>query len=439
MNPIAINKRALGSHSVIERYLTRHRLYPPQLEDEPSVDLGLAVVIPCYAEPAIDATLESLAACTLPDCAVEIIVVINSPEAGSPEVHAANQRSRSEVEKWNHNFAAGPLRYRVLNFPSLPSRHAGVGLARKLGMDEAVARFARTPAANGFIVSLDADCTVDSAYLQAIVNHFTKHPACPGASIYFEHRLEQAENPIWRRAIANYELHLRYYVAGMRMAEFPYAFHTVGSAMAFRAETYARQGGMNRRKAGEDFYFIQKLAALGGYANIVSTTVYPAVRSSDRVPFGTGPALRRASNSSTGLQTYPVQVFFDLQVFCQAVAKLPADRLNVDITDCSPALRKFLAEHDFDRRQQEIRCNVSSTDSFRKRIFQWFNAFQFMKFANFARKNFYASTDVVDAAAELLAHLDPQGSAPIDGEALLEHYRAVDRAAGAGFSRSEIG
>ena len=93
-------------------------------------------------------------------------------------------------------------------------------------------RFARTPAANGCIVSLDADCTVDSAYLQAIVNHFTKHPVSPGASIYFEHLLEQVENPVWRRAIVNYELHLRYYVAGMRMAGFPYAFHTVGSAMA---------------------------------------------------------------------------------------------------------------------------------------------------------------------------------------------------------------
>ena len=121
------------------------------------------------------------------------------------------------------------------------------------------------------------------------------------------------------------------------------------------------------------------------------------------------------------------------------MAKLPADKLSVDITDCSPALRKFLAQHDFDRRQQEIRCNVSSTDSFRKRIFQWFNAFRFMKFANFARKNFYASTDVVGAAAELLAHLDPQGSVPIDGEVLLKHYRAVDRAAGSGCSGSEIG
>ena len=439
MNSIAIDKRALDSRFAIERYLTRHRLYPPQLDDEPPADLGLAVVIPCYAEPAIGATLESLAACTLPDCAVEVIVVINSPEAVSPEARAANQHSRSEVEEWNQNFADSPIRYRVLDFPSLPERHAGVGLARKLGMDEAVARFARTPSANGFIVSLDADCTVGPAYLQAIVNHFTNHPACPGASIYFEHLLEQAEDPAWRRAIADYELHLRYYVAGMRMAEFPYAFHAVGSAMAFRADTYARQGGMNRRKGGEDFYFIQKLAALGGYANIVSTTVYPAVRSSDRVPFGTGPALRQASNSSTGLQTYPVQVFFDLQVFCQAVVKLPADRLNVDITDCSPALRKFLAQHHFDRRQQEIRRNVSSTDSFRRRMFRWFNAFRFMKFANFARENFYAPTDVADAAAELLARLDPQGNVPIDGEALLERYRAMDRAAGAGFSGPEIG
>ena len=439
MNSIAIDKPATESRLAIKRYLSRHRLYPAQLADEPSANLGLAVVIPCYAEPAVGATLESLAACTLPDCAVEVIVVINNSKTAPVNVRAANEHSRNEVEEWNLRSTDGPIRYRALDYPSLPPRHAGVGLARKLGMDEAVARFALTPRANGVIASLDADCVVRPDYLQALIKHFADNPACPGASIYFEHRLEQAEDASWRRAIAEYELHLRYYVAGMRMAGFPYAFHTVGSAMAVRAESYARQGGMNRRKGAEDFYFIQKLAALGGYAAIVDTTVYPAVRRSDRVPFGTGPALTRATESATGFHTYPVQVFLDLQAFCRAIATVPDGSLDVDASACSPALREFLAQHHFEQRLQEIRRNVSSTGSFHKRIFRWFNAFRFMKFANFAREKFYAPAAVATVAAELLNLLEPQGSVSTDVETLLERYRAVDRAAEAGFSGSEIG
>ena len=439
MNLNATDKPATKSRLAIERYLSRHRLYPAQLADEPSANLGLTVVIPCYAEPAVGATLESLAACTSPDCAVEVIVVINSPESAPPNVRDINQHSRNEVEEWNRCSTDGPIRYRALDYPSLPPRHAGVGLARKLGMDEAVARFARTPGANGVIASLDADCLVRPDYLQALTKHFADDPACPGASVYFEHRLEQAEDANWRRAMAEYELHLRYYVAGMRMAGFPYAFHTVGSAMTVRAESYARQGGMNRRKGGEDFYFIQKLAALGGFSAIVSTTVYPAVRRSDRVPFGTGPALMQATESATEFQTYPLQVFFDLQEFCRAVASVQDGSLDVDTTVCSLALREFLAQHHFEQRLQEIRRNVSSTDSFHKRVFRWFNAFRFMKFANFAREYFYAPVAVTTAGADLLNHLQHQGNVPTDVETLLECYRAVDRAAGTGFCGSEIG
>jgi hypothetical protein len=48
---------------------------------------------------------------------------------------------------------------------------------------------------------------------------------------------------------------------------FSYAYHTVGSAMAVKAYQYVKVGGMNRRQAGEDFYFIQKLVHSGNFIN----------------------------------------------------------------------------------------------------------------------------------------------------------------------------
>ena len=67
-----------------------------------------------------------------------------------------------------------------------------------------------------------------------------------------------------QRAIDRYELFLRHYVLGLKLAGSPYAFHTVGSAMACTADAYVRRGGMNTRAAGEDFYFLQHLSRTVG-------------------------------------------------------------------------------------------------------------------------------------------------------------------------------
>ena len=55
--------------------------------------------------------------------------------------------------------------------------------------------------------------------------------------------------------------------------------------MAVKALPYVKAGGMNRRQAGEDFYFIQKLVPSGGYFSLNSTTVYPSPRASDQGSF----------------------------------------------------------------------------------------------------------------------------------------------------------
>src|SRR5213594_3575687 len=94
-------------------------------------------------------------------------------------------------------------------------------------------------------------------------------------------------DPKVAEAIAAYELHLRYYVRALRYAGFPYAHHTIGSCMAVRADVYKKQGGMNKRQAGEDFYFLQKIIPLGHFTDLTETKVIPSSRPSDRVPFGT--------------------------------------------------------------------------------------------------------------------------------------------------------
>ena len=75
-----------------------------------------------------------------------------------------------------------------------------------------------------------------------------------------------------------------------------------------------RQGGMNKRQAGEDFYFLHKIIPLGHFGEINTTRVIPSPRPSDRVPFGTGRAVRDYL-ATHKFETYPLEAFRDLKQF----------------------------------------------------------------------------------------------------------------------------
>lgn len=420
---VAIERR----RETIRRYLARRQLYPFQVSAEPSPDLGLAVVIPCFDEPDVRRTLDSLAECDPPGCDVEILVVINAPEGSDQSVVENNARALAQVMDSADQTALDWLRFHGLQHIELPASDAGVGLARKIGMDEAAGRIGQTFDCDGVIISLDADCRVARNFLVEVRDEFCAHHDCPGVSIYFEHPLKKNGGPMIE-AMQLYELHLRYYVAGQRWARFPYAFHTIGSAMACRASIYAGQGGMNRRRGGEDFYFIQKLIALGGYRALTGTTVYPDSRTSDRVPFGTGTALRNALGRQVPMDTFAPAVFRDLKCFCRAIMETEPAAARDAVRGLPLPIRRFLENCEFSSRLREIERNIASRSAFRKRVFRWFNAFRFLKFAQYSSRHFYPRIPVAEAAGQLARSAglieSPEG---LDPASMLSHYRQLDR------------
>ncbi len=75
---------------------------------------------------------------------------------------------------------------------------------------------------------------------------------------------------------------------------------------------------MNRRQAGEDFYFIQKLVPAGGYFNLNLTTVFPSPRISSRVPFGTGVTISRMAEAGDDIfLSYNFKAFMELKTLLQ--------------------------------------------------------------------------------------------------------------------------
>ena len=386
-------------------YLRKHQLVPLRIAAPPASDLGLIVVIPCYDEPDLIGTLESLWACVRPGCGVEVIVVVNASDGDGPDVHERNLRTIAQATEWIAGHRDASLAFHVCSFPGLPARHAGVGLARKLGMDGAVARFAAAGRSDGVIACLDADCGCDPDYLRAIARHFGAHPKTPGCSIYFEHPLDSVSGPDVRTAIANYELHLRCYVHGLRFARSPYAHYTVGSCMAVRSAVYEEQGGMNRRKAGEDFYFLQKVMRLGGFTQLSETRVIPAPRVSTRVPFGTGRTMKGLLDNGDGtFLTYAPEVFRDLGALLSLIEPFsdPEQGSEQRIAALAPTVVGFLQDQGFAERLAEMRAKTASIRTFAKRFHQWFNAIRTLKFIHYATAHAYPKVPVEQTAATLL-------------------------------------
>jgi len=389
-------------------------------------DLGLVIVIPCLNELDLIESLNSLWQCQRPSCAVEIVVVVNSSAESRDEIRLQNRKTLEEARAWAVGHCDSHFSLHLVHFPDLPPKQAGVGLARKIGMDEAVRRFDDIGRPGGIIVCFDADCRCQRNYLGSIERHFLKNPRSPGCSIYFEHPLSGAQAD---EGIAGYELHLRYYVQALRFAGFPYAHHTIGSCMAVRADAYTKQGGMNKRQAGEDFYFLQKIIPLGHFSDLTETAVFPSPRSSDRVPFGTGKAVRDYLTERQSW-TYPLQAFLDLKDFFDLLSSLGrlGDGLSARLVDSAPeSIRSFLKSQDFDRAMREIHENTATEAAFRKRFFHWFNGFQVMKFIHHARDQFYGKKSVTDEARKLLELKGEKQAADASVLNLLQTYRELDR------------
>lgn len=406
-------------------YLEKHRFCEGQIDAPMSGDVNIIIVIPCYNEPNILKALFSLHECGNTVCSVEIIVVINSGENDDNEISKQNQRTIEDVHGWGKKYNRDKLILHVIHQKGLPKKHAGVGLARKIGMDEAVARFDAIKNDNGIIVCLDADCIVEKNYLEEIEKHFLKHPKTTGCSVYYEHPIEGSEfDKKVYTGIINYELFLRYYNRALHFCHFPYAFHTIGSCMAVRSSIYQKQGGMNRRKAGEDFYFLHKIFPLRKFTELNTTRVIPSSRESNRVPFGTGSAVKKFMLSGTNdYMAYNIQTFIDLKMFFDAVSTL----FCADIDTFSLPVKFFLAENDFETKLSELRQHTNSEKSFVKRFFNWFDGFMVLKFVHYARDHHYAQMEIGDAAAKLASLCGKKFQENISKKELLLEYRKWER------------
>ena len=417
--------------ALLEHYLDKH--FPEyRISTPPAEELNHIVVIPAYLEKDyLFRTLDSLRACEAPSGKVEVIVVFNTSETAPPSVLEEQKKCSEALREYNRQQGLSWLQFHPLEAWNLRKKHFGAGMARKAGLDEALRRYYRINRYDGIITCLDADSPVAPNYFKAIEQWYN-HPEHQGAIIYFEHPIEGSDYPqeVYE-AIILYELHLRYYLKALRNTGFPYAAHTIGSCMTFKAMKYVQAGGMPRKQAGEDFYFLQKLIPLGGFGTITDTTVYPSPRPSDRVIFGTGASIRQHLDGSKKLgTTYNPEAFNDLKNFFSRIGALRAitpDRFEAWAYNLTGPLRSFLLNNNFKEDLSIIQANSNSEKSFLKRFYASFNAFRIVKYLNYAHDHFYAKTDIFDAAYSLLEEAEVDLSDILDERELLLKYRELEK------------
>lgn len=328
----------------IRKYLDQHAepeaSYMHALADRGDT-YAAVVVIPAYAENAsLLETLSSIPACHAGR--VLVIVVVNERDDSPTWAKTANEIVLDQLHNhpdWNKqpwlplgpgtSMTRGVLHDLVLIDRTgaerqLPRRQ-GVGLARKIGADAALALWSHGATDSPWIHCTDADVALPNDYfdrLRSIV-----HADDVAAALYdFTHTPD--DNSADRAAIHEYELYLRYYVLGLRSAGSPYGFHTIGSTIAVHANAYASVRGFPKREAAEDFHLLSKLAKVGRVVPLRGKAIVLSGRESERVPFGTGRAMiqsRARAGSHRELDVYDPRCFRWLEVWLSAQPTLGDD------------------------------------------------------------------------------------------------------------------
>ena len=279
---------------------------------------------------------------------------------------------------------------------------------------------------NSPIICLDADTQVDANYLAEIHAQFQNDSAW-AAVVAFAHPIEGSERE--QESIVWYETFLRYWALGLRQARSPYAYHSIGSAIACTAEAYASAGGMNRRRAGEDFYFLQELAKTGNVSHIRSTVVRPSARVSDRVPFGTGRRMTELQDEDADRLAYHPDTFDILRDWIAVFESEPTSGILGTANAIAPPLAEYLGTQNIESAWEKLECNASSQAALVRQRHRWFDAFRTLKCLHHLRDNGYPDQPLFESVASLLTGGEHPWSAPTTTLAeqadLLHHLRKI--------------
>jgi len=393
----------------VSNYISKRAFKHWNLEWEEVREIELVVVIPAICEfENIKNLLSSLIKQSQTVLQKTVVMfVVNNSISSELKVKDDNKRSikflralitKNSTDKLSKEIIESGIRIGLIDAASegkeLDDKKAGVGLVRKIGMDKAIQVFDFSKASKKIIVSVDADCIVEDNYLSEIQNYFERNNASV-ALINFEHTLPDEE--IKKISILSYEIFLRHYVAGLLFAYSPFGFHTIGSIIICDHEAYIQVGGMNTKKAAEDFYFLQKLAKHYEVNRITSTLVKPSARESWRVPFGTGRSMTDFLSNKKKIFVFDPMVYVILKDWLQIFNSdllMDPDLILDESKIIHPELHNFLSGREFKEDWNKILENTKTSRQLDYQRKNWFDAFKTLKLTHHLRDTAFPMMDI---------------------------------------------
>jgi hypothetical protein len=365
-----------STHSYLKK---RGILGPWKIKPLISRTFNQAIVIPAYSEfKFLPLTLESINK-NKPELLNQTLVVVVVNNANNPpkSIKENNQLTLQKLNSNNYQFTLAAVDAASSGL-ELSLKHAGVGLARKIGMDLALPHLTSP---QSLLFCTDADTQVSPDYLSKVKQIF-KSQNTSAAVIGFSH-LKSQDSAI-NDAIGQYEKFLKTTAEKMQRAGSPYGYVSMGSTIVCTAEAYCAVGGMPRKKATEDFYFLQELTKYCGVHIISETLVFPSPRPISRVYLGTGFRMEQMQNGfDIAKLFYSEGAFWYLSQWLQ----LGSHAWEVNLKDLfkntntiHPNLVEFLKLESIEDIWSKIQKNAPSKSHFAGQFHRWFDGLKTIRF-----------------------------------------------------------
>ena len=162
---------------------------------------------------------------------------------------------------------------------------------------------------------------------------------------------------------------------------------------------------MNKRKAAEDFYFMEKLAKITKIHEIKDTKVHPSSRGSWRVPFGTGQRVNRfISETHEEYLLYNPESFNVLKNWLELFTASSNTDTGIILDKAGiihPQLKIFLEMNSFAESWNRIIKNAKSEEQIQKQKLMWFDGFRTLKLIHYLRDTAFPQINMFDAVDEI--------------------------------------
>tara|TARA_B100000029_G_scaffold98508_1_gene88748 strand:+ start:8348 stop:9466 length:1119 start_codon:yes stop_codon:yes gene_type:complete len=360
-------------------YLKKRALLNPWfLNPKPKKKFNQAVIIPAFNEskylPNTLISLNNNDPNLLNDTLV--VVIVNSVNNTPKKILADNYKTLEFIKKSKFNFKLSVVDATTPGL-QLPDKYGGVGLSRKIGMDLSLPYLNNE---KSLLFTTDADTLLNPRYLQFVINQFNKK-AIKAAIVNFKH-LKSTNDQI-EKAIRQYEKFLFMTAKMISSTGSPYGYVSMGSTMICTVDAYCAVGGMPKKKATEDFYFLQELTKYCGVYKINKILVHPSPRSTERVYLGTGFRLNQLINGLSIKKLYfSKQAYDTLEAWLllgYSSWKKQLDELLNQTKNIQYELSSFLINEKIAKVWNNIQNSSPTKTHFIKHFNCWFDALKTMK------------------------------------------------------------